>query len=496
MEHTVEKLSGNKVKISFVAPADVFEDAVGKSYLKNRGRINVPGFRKGKAPRSLMERMFGETIFYDDALDTLFREAYVEAVEKEELHPVSQPEFDTEKIEKGKDVAFSCEVYVQPEVKLGEYKGVEVTRIVRSIGEKEINEQLRQEQKRVARSIDVTDRPVEAGDEANIDYSGTVDGVKFDGGTAEGQTLLIGSNSFIPGFEDQVTGMTVGQEKDINVKFPDDYHAENLKGKDAVFHVKLNGIVREELPELDDEFASEVSDFDTLKAYTDDIQAKLQKTADDQATETARQSLVQKIVDAAEIEIPEPMIEEKLNDLLGEMNWRMQQQGFDMKKYMQLTGQNEQQMRDMYRGEAENNLKTELVIEEIIKTEDVEPDEKDMDELMADYAKAMGKTAEELKKEFSEAQTSYFQHRAKINKTLDMLWNAAKVTDETAEDAGADDAGKPEKKASAKKAAAKADGEASEAKKPEAKKAKAEKADKPKTTAKKAAAGKDEAKKA
>ncbi len=483
MEHTVEKLSGNKVKISFVTPAADFEEAVGKSYLKNRGRINVPGFRKGKAPRGLMERMFGETVFYDDALEMLFREGYVQAVEKEDLHPVSQPEFDNETIQKGQDVKFSCEVFVQPEVKLGAYKGVEVTRTVRKVGQDEIDERLKQEQKRVARSVDVTDRPAETGDEANIDYSGSVDSVKFEGGTAEKQKLLLGSGSFIPGFEEQVAGMKIGEEKDITVTFPAEYHAENLKGKEAVFHVKLNGIAREELPALDDEFAGEVSDFDTLKAYSEDIRAKLQQTADEQATEAAKQSLVQKIVDAAEIDIPEPMVEEKLNDQLADMNWRMRQQGFDMQQYLKLTGQTEQQMREMYRGEAKNNLKTELVIDEIIKAEDVQPDEQDVDAMIADYAKATGKTAEEQKKEFGEAQTAYFQHRSKINKALDMLWDAAKVTDETAKEEKADE--KPDKKAAKKTAPAKEDD------KPAAKKAKAaafEADEKPKASPKKTTA--------
>ena len=492
MEFTVEKLSGNKVKISFVAPASVFEEAVGKAYVKNRGRINVPGFRKGKAPRGLMERMFGESIFYDDALESLFPDAYREAVEKEDLKPVGQPEFDVETIEKGKDVNFSCEVYVQPEVKLGQYKGVKVTRTVRKITDEEINAQLAQEQKRVARSLTITDRPVETGDEVNLDYSGSVDGEKFDGGTAEGQTLTIGSNAFIPGFEEQLAGMAIGEERDITVTFPAEYHAEELKGKDAVFHVKINGITREELPELDDDFASEVSEFDTLKAYKADIAEKLQKAADEQATEAAKQSMVQTVVDAAEVDIPAPMIEEKLNDLLSEMDWRMQRQGFDMKKYMQLTGQTEAQMREMYRGEAKNNVKTELVMEEIIKAEDVQADEKDVEAMIEEYAKAMGRTAEELKKDFGDAQTGYFQHRGKVNKTLDMLWDAAKVTDETAKPPKAEADAEPEakeKKAEAKEKKA----EAPKAKKPAAKKTAAKKpadndAKTPKVAAKKPAA--------
>ena len=470
MEYTVEKRTGNKVKINFSIPAADFEAAVEKAYLKNRGRINVPGFRKGKAPRKLIERMYGEMVFFDDALELVFPDAYMEAVQKEDLHPVSQPELDVDKIEKGKDVAFSCEVFVQPEVKLGEYKGVAVTRTVRPVQDSDVEARLAQEQKRVARSVEVTDRPVQTGDEVNLDYSGSVDGVKFDGGTAAGQKLVIGSGSFIPGFEEQVAGLSIGEEKDITVTFPEDYHAENLKGKAAVFHVKVNAITREELPELDDDFASEVSEFDTLADFSADIRAKLQKTADDQATEAVRQSLVQKIVDAAEVDIPAPMVEDKLHDLLREMDWRMQQQGFDMKRYMQLTGQTDEQMHDIYREEARNNLKTELVIEEIIKAEKVEADEADVAKMVEEYAKAVGKSADEFRAELNDSQLAYFTHRSRINRVLDMLWDSASVTDETQ----AAEAEKPAKKPAAKKAAKKAadeqpeteaDAESTEAKK-------------------------------
>ena len=274
MEHTVEKLSGNKVKISFTASAEDFQQAIEKAYLKLRGQIAVPGFRKGKAPRKLIERMYGAGIFYEDALEILFPDAYAEAVEKNDIHPVDRPELDNvEQMEEGKDLKFSCEVFVMPEVTLGDYKGVEVTRPVRKVGAEEVDNYIEQERKRVARSEEITDRALENGDKANLDYSGSVDGVKFDGGTAQNQTLLIGSGTFIPGFEEQMVGMTIGEEKDLTVKFPEEYHAENLKGKEAVFHVKLNGITREELPVLDDDFAAEVSDFDTLAEYRAGVHA-------------------------------------------------------------------------------------------------------------------------------------------------------------------------------------------------------------------------------
>ena len=459
MQYTVEKLSGNKIKISFTAPASDFEEAVQKAYIKYRSRFQVQGFRKGKAPRKLIERMYGENIFYDDALELLFPDAYIDAVEKEDLHPVDRPSVNVQTIEKGQDVKFSCEVFVYPEIKLGEYKGVEVTRTLHSVTKEELDARLQQEQKQMARSVEVEGRAVEDGDEVNLDYSGSVDGVKFNGGTAEGQKLVIGSKSFIPGFEDQMIGMNIGEEKDINVTFPAEYQAEDLKGKDAVFHVKVNAISHEELPELNDEFAADVSEFETLKEYTADLKKKLQETADEQATSSAKQALVQKVVENAEIDIPDPMVEDKLNDQLKEMDWRMQQQGLNMQKYMELTGQTEAQMRDMYRSEARNNLKSEMVIGEIIKAESIEASPEKVDEMLAEYAEAMGKTLEDLKKEFNESQLSYFENRVKTNAALDLLWDSAVVKDEKEKK-------EPAKKASSKKTPAKE----STAKKPSAQK--------------------------
>lgn len=430
MEHTVEKLSGNKVKISFKAPADEFEQAINKAYLKMRSQIGVPGFRKGKAPRKLIERMYGAGVFYEDALEILFPDAYMTAVKENDLQPVGRPELDVDEMESGKDLAFSCEVFVMPEVTLGAYKDVEIARKVRKVTAEEVDAQLEQERKRVARSVDVTDRGLENGDKAELDYSGSVDGEKFDGGTAEHQTLAIGSGSFIPGFEEQMIGMTVGQERDLNVKFPEEYHAESLQGKDAVFHVKLHAITREELPELDDEFAAEVSDFDTLAEYRADVEKKLQETSDAQAEEAARQSLVETVVGNAEIDVPAPMVEEKLDEMIQQMNWRMQQQGFSMEQYLSILGQTEAQMRDMYRAEALSNVKSELVIDEIIKAEGIEADDADVDKLLESYAGAMGENLDQLKSSFSEEQLAYFKHRACITKALDMLWASAKVSDE------------------------------------------------------------------
>ncbi|MEG2356320.1 MAG: trigger factor [Clostridia bacterium] len=438
MQHTVEKLSGSKVKISFKVPAAQFDEAIDKAYLKTRGSINVPGFRKGKAPRKLIERMYGDMVFYDDALELLFPEAYTTAVKENQLMPVGRPELDVQEMEKGKDLVFSCDVFVMPEVTLGEYKNLEITRKINKVTDAQVNSRIEQEQKRVARSVDITERPLQNGDKAGLDYSGSVDGEKFDGGTAENQTLVIGSNSFIPGFEEQMVGMTIGEERDLNVKFPEEYHSEELKGKDAVFHVKLNAITCEELPELDDDFAAEVSDFDTFAQYRADIQSKLEQAAQMQATDAAKQSMVDLAVSNATVEVPDPLVEDKLDEMLEQMGWRMQQQGFSLEQYCKITGQTEEQMREMYRAEALASVKSELVIDEIVKVENVQADDADVDKLLSEYASSMNQTLDQMKANFNDGQMEYFKHRASISKLFDQLWACAKVNDEEVTEATAE----------------------------------------------------------
>ena len=425
---SVEKENG-KAKVVVEIDKPEFEQALNKAYAKCRKDIMLPGFRKGKAPRKLIERMYGPSVFYEDALEALFPDAYMTAVKDHDLRPVGRPELDVQQMEAGKELLFSCEVFVYPEVTLGQYKGVEVERTVRTVTDAEVDERVEQERKRVARSVEITDRALENGDKAQLDYSGSVDGEKFDGGTASNQTLVIGSGSFIPGFEEQMVGMSIGEERDLKVTFPKEYHAENLKGKDAVFHVKLLGITREELPELDDEFAAEVSDFDTLAQYREDIKTKLQQSYDAQTEEGAKQALIQKVVENATIDVPDPMVEDKLDEMIEQMSWRMQQQGFTMERYLQLLGQTEKQMRDMYRSEALNNVRTELVLDEIIKAEDIQASDEDVDKLLSSYAGSVGQTVEQLRESFGEEQLAYFTHRAKVEKALDLLWDSAVVTD-------------------------------------------------------------------
>ena len=323
MSHTYEKLSSNKAKLTIVVPAEQFDEAMNKAYLKMRGRINVPGFRKGKAPRKLIETMYGEGVFYDDALDIIFPEVYPAAIEAEGLKPVDRPEVNVEEIGQGKDLKFTCEVFVRPDVELGQYKGLEVEVEQQVVTDEMIDTRIKQDQQKASRTVDVEDRPVATGDTVKLDYAGTVDGVAFEGGTAQDQTLVIGSNTFIPGFEDQMIGMSIGEEKDLNVTFPEQYHAENLAGKAAVFHVKVNGITVTEMPELDDDFAADVSDFTTFAEYRESIVKELNDRAARNNEVAVENALVEKAVENATIDVPEAMITEQTEYILREMEMRM-----------------------------------------------------------------------------------------------------------------------------------------------------------------------------
>ncbi len=425
MNHTVEKLNGNKVKISFQIPAEAFDEAMQKSYLKNRGRINVPGFRKGKAPRKLIESMYGEGVFYDDAFDGLFPDAYQAAVKENGLKPVDQPQVDIGQIGTGKELQFTCEVYVYPEVTLGEYKNLTIATHEHPVSDEAVKERIERDRERVSRLVDIEDRPVEQGDTVNLDYMGTVDGVAFDGGIAKEQTLVIGSGHFIPGFEEQMVGIAIGEEKDLTVKFPEEYHAKELAGKDAVFHVKVNGIQKKELPELDDDFAMDVSDFDTFAAYEADIRSKLTEEAQKSLDAERENALIEKAVANASVDVPPPMVEDQLDHIVREMQLRMAYQGLKMEDYLKYTGQTAQQLRDMYRSEAEKRAKVELVLEAIRKAEGIEPTEEEVEQQIAEQAKRAGQEKEEYAKKLNDRQQEYLRDNAAIMKVVNLMNSTA-----------------------------------------------------------------------
>ena len=435
MSHTYEKLSSNKAKLTFVIPAEQFDEAMNKAYLKNRGRINVPGFRKGKAPRKLIENMDGEGVFYDDALDMIFPEVYPAAIEAEGLQPVDRPEVDVQEIGSGKELKFTCEFFVRPDVELGQYKGLEVEVEKQTVTDDLVDTRIKQDQQKAARTIDVDDRAVENGDTVNLDYAGSVDGVAFEGGTAQGQTLVIGSNTFIPGFEEQMIGMQIGEEKDLNVTFPEQYHSEELAGKAAVFHVKVNGITVTEMPELDDDFAADVSDFTTFAEYKEFIVKELTEKAEKNNDVTIENALVEKAVENATIDVPDAMIAEQTQYILREMEMRMMYQGLRMQDYMKYTGQTMEQLQEAYRGEAEKRVRVELTLEAIRKAEGIEPTEEEIAAEMKSQAERMGQKTEEFEDSLTEAQRGYIADAAAVQKVVALLKADAKVTEKKAADA-------------------------------------------------------------
>ncbi len=428
MSYSVEKISGNQVKIAFTVPAEQFSDATQKAYLKLRGRINVPGFRKGKAPRKLIERMYGDNVFYEDALDILFPDVYQEALDAEKLQVVDRPEMDeVTQMELGKDLQFSVKVYVSPDVELGDYKGLKAVRYLHQVTDEEINRRIDRDVDKATTTVEVTDRALAQGDIAKLDYKGTVDGVAFEGGTAQDASLEIGSGSFIPGFEDQMVGMSIGEEKDLNVTFPEEYHAENLAGKDAVFHVALKGIEAKVKPELDDDFAKDVAGLDTFDAYKDSIRKELEDQAARSADNETENQLVQQAVDASDCDIPDAMVETRLDSMMRQYEMRLAYQGMRLKDFLQYTGQTEEQMREMYRSEAHNQVKTQLVLEAIAAKEALEPDEDRMKEAIAEDAKARGKDPEEYEKGLSEQERGYYRDDVKLRMAVDLIRENASV---------------------------------------------------------------------
>ncbi len=434
MSYTVEKIASNKVKLSFVESAESFEAAIAKAYLKERGKINVPGFRKGKAPRKLIESMYGEAVFYDDAFELVAQPAYEEAIKADNLQVVDRPQVDIEQIGSGKELKYTIEVFVKPDVTLGEYKGVAVEKKAEKVTDEAVDARIERDVDRASTTQDVEGRAVENGDIVNLDYAGTVDGVAFEGGTAEKQSLTIGSGMFIPGFEEQMVGMNIGEERDLTVKFPEQYHAEDLAGKDAVFHVKVNSIQTKVRPELDDDFAADVSEFDTFEAYKANIVSEMEKNAAERSEANLEDALVQKVVDAADCDIPNAMIEDEETTMLREMEMRMMYQGIRMEDYLKYTGQTEEQLRENYKPEATNRVKTQLVLEAIAKAENIVPSDEDVEEGIADQAKRMNRDVEEFKSSLSDQQKEYLKETAAIKKVIDFLKANAVITEKSDEE--------------------------------------------------------------
>ncbi|MGI6695971.1 MAG: trigger factor [Christensenellales bacterium] len=431
MSYQVEKVSSNQQKISFEIPAAAFEEAMQKAYLKMRGRINVPGFRKGKAPRKLIENMYGEGVFYDKAFDLIFPDAYKEAVEAEDLFPVDQPEITLDQIGGGQELKFSATVYVRPDVTLGDYKTLKATRHLHPITPEQIENRIARDVEKVTMEEDIGEEALQEGDTASIDYLGSVDGVPFAGGEGKGHKLVLGSQTFIPGFEEQVAGMKAGEEKDINVTFPEKYHAEALAGKEAVFHVKVNAGTRRVKPEMDDEFAQDVSEFSTLAEYKEGIEKELTELRDKHAETHLENDLIQQAVDAADCDIPEALIQRQMDYLLQNMRIRMLYQGLRFEDYLKYTNTTQEEVRENFRQDAVNNVKTDLVLYAIAKQEGFEASPEEVDEEIKRHAQETGREFESYKSSLNENQMENFKDVAINRKVVNLLKENAQVTDHT-----------------------------------------------------------------
>ena len=427
MSTTVEKISSNKVKLSFDIDAAKFDEAMGKAYIKVRGQVAIPGFRKGHAPRKMIENMYGEGVFYDEAFELIFDEVYGPAIDENKLEVVDRPQVDIQQIGTGKNLQFTCEVFVKPDVTLGEYKGVEVKKEHTLVTEDEVNAEIEKERNKQAAEVSVDDRAVAEGDTVNLDYSGSVDGVKFAGGTAEGQTLKIGSHTFIPGFEEQMVGMNIGEEKDLNVTFPTEYHAPDLAGKEAVFHVKVNSITETQLPALDDDFAKDISEFDTLDAYKADVRAKLEAQAAERDNNAFTNAVIEKVMANATVEIPDAMVERQIDSMVRNFEARLAQQGLKLADFMKYTGQDEKSFRNQYRDQAEKSVRANLVLEAVENAEKFEAAEEEIDAEIEKFAKQIGQNVEDLKKNLTEGDREYFKADVIRDKAVKFLCDNAKA---------------------------------------------------------------------
>ena len=398
MSCKVEKTkNANEIKMEITIEAEKFENAIKKVYFKNAKYFNIPGFRKGKAPQAIVEKYYGKEIFYEDAFNEIAGEEYEKAIEESKVEVVGRPQIDIVKMEKGQDLVFTAIVATKPEVELGKYKGIEIEKIEYNVEETDIENNLKQMQEKNARVITV-ETPVENGNIAVIDFEGFVDGKAFEGGKGENYSLEIGSGSFIPGFEDQVIGMKIDEEKDINVKFPDEYFSKDLAGKDATFKVKVHEIKKKELPELDDEFAKDVSEFDTLKELKDSIKERLVKENEQKAKYEKEDAVMKVVTEGMKADIPAGMVEVEVDNMVKDMEQRMSYQGLKLEQYLKMLNKTEAEFRKDYEPQAIEAIKSRLALEAIIKAEKIEATEKDVKEKLEEMAKNYGKTAEELEK--------------------------------------------------------------------------------------------------
>lgn len=430
MSLQVEKLENNMAKLTIEVEATELEKAIQAAYQKNKGKISVPGFRKGKVPRQLIEKMYGKEVFYEDAANTLIPDAYEKALEDCEETIVSTPKIEVTQIEAGKPFIFTAEVALKPEVKLGKYKGVKVEKADIDVTDDEINEQIEKERENNARMIEVEGRAIENGDVATIDFEGFVDGVAFEGGKGENYPLTIGSGSFIPGFEDQLIGRNKDEEVEVKVTFPEDYHAEDLKGKEALFKVSVKEVKVKELPALDDEFASEVSEFDTLAEYKEDVKKKLAEKKEKEARNAKEEAVLDAIIADAAMDIPDAMLETQQRQIVDEFAQRLQMQGLSLEQYFQFTGLNAEKLLEQVKPQADRRIKSRLVLEAIVAAENIAASEEEYEKELARMAEVYNMEVDKVKEMLGDNEKAKKQimDDLAITKAADFVVEQAKET--------------------------------------------------------------------
>ncbi|MBP3285146.1 MAG: trigger factor [Clostridia bacterium] len=430
MSSKVEKLEANKVKLEITVSAEEFNAALDKAFRQNASKINIPGFRKGKAPRNVIEKYYGEGIMYEDAFDIVAQPAYEAAIDEHKVVPVDRPSVDIIQIGKDQDMIFTAEVVVRPEVTLGDYKGISVVKKVHSVGEAEVTAELNSMREKNSRLVTVEDRELRDGDISNIDFEGFVDGVAFEGGKGEGFDLTIGSGQFIPGFEEQLIGMKLNETREINVQFPDEYHSADLAGKMSMFRVTLNSIKYKELPELDDEFAKDVSDFDTLEELKADIVKKISDRNEKNMKLQVEDDAIKTAAKNATIDIPEVMIEHEIDHVVQEYNWRLQMQGMNLDTYLKMMNMDMHALREQFKPAAEERVRVQLTLDKIAEVEKIEVTKEDIDAKIEEMAANYGEKADMFRNSLKPEDINYFEGELKVQKIAEFLVSNAKVTEE------------------------------------------------------------------
>lgn len=421
------KREGNQVVLKLTIDAQVFEKGVQQAYLKERGRYNLPGFRKGKAPQMLIEKNFGEGVFFEEAINVVVPEPYAAALDQFSLEPVDRPDLDIEEIGKGKDLVVTATVTVKPEVVLGAYMGEEVEKVTYEVTDSEVEAELERSRDMNSRMVTVEDRPVQDGDTLSMDYKGFVGDHQFEGGTAENQTLVIGSGRFIPGFEEQLIGASIGDEVEVNVTFPEEYHSDELAGKEAKFIVNVHGIKAKEMPALDDEFAKDTSEFETLEELKADIKTRLEQTAAKKAENEQRDKVVSALVDKTEIDIPQVMVESEINDMLRDFDYQLRYQGLDIQKYLQFSGSSMEDLRGQMQEDAVRRVKTSLTIESVCKANAIEVTEDEVEGELTKLAESQKTSVDKIRTSFARDNYAYLKDVILSRKTVDFLLEQAVI---------------------------------------------------------------------